>query len=90
MAKLLGKPGALEPDKIEQMPKGYYLGIDTGLSESYTVWSHPSGWPWDIWNPSPLMRRLGYTRNPATCGHEKKRLMLGSTQWRCADCGTEL
>jgi len=42
------------------------------------------------WNPSPLMRRLGFTRNPAVCVHNRKRLMLGSQVWRCVECGEDV
>ncbi len=38
-------------------------------------------------HPSPMMRRLGYTRNPATCIHHRKRYITSRT---CMDCGMSL
>jgi hypothetical protein len=86
MTKRLGKPGALEPTAVEKMPRGYSLGIDHDLGESYAV-SLPFH---DEDYVSPLMRMMGYTRSPNRCIHYRKRLLLGSTRWRCADCGTFL
>lgn len=41
------------------------------------------------WNLSPLMRRLGYTRNPDNCRHERK-CYQPSFGWWCKDCGDSL
>lgn len=86
MTKRLGRPGALEPDAVEKMPRGYSMGIDRSLVESFT-----SSFPFhDEDYVSPLMRMMGYTRSPNRCIHYRKRLLLGSSRWRCADCGAYL
>jgi hypothetical protein len=41
------------------------------------------------WNPSPLMRLLGYTKNPDTCGHSH-RSFTPRDGWWCKDCGDTL
>ena len=41
------------------------------------------------WNPSPLMRLLGYTRNPDTCRHERKGFTPRDGWW-CKECGDGL
>lgn len=41
------------------------------------------------WHPIPAMRRLGYSRNPDTCRHEKKGY-TPSFGWWCRDCGDSL
>lgn len=41
------------------------------------------------WNPSPLMRALGYTRNPDTCRHERKGFTPRDGWW-CKECGDSL
>lgn len=43
-----------------------------------------------VWHPDREMRRQGYTRNPAICVHERKRMSSATMQWRCRDCGTDL
>lgn len=81
---------ALEPSAIEKMPRGYFLGIDhaaPGSQDKMVQVFPPAVDPEYV---SPLMRRLGYTRNPLTCGHYRKRLYLGTTQWLCAECGERL
>lgn len=81
---------ALEfPDK----PSPYWHGKApfVMLDTSEWPWEHPpAGKHRAPLRPSPLMRRLGYTAHPDACTHYRKRLMLGSTQWTCADCGVRL
>lgn len=38
-------------------------------------------------HPDVTMMLRGYTRNPATCTHERKRMTDVSMAWRCIDCG---
>lgn len=38
-------------------------------------------------HPSIIMRRLGYSRNPMTCIHERKIMTTDTLKWRCKDCG---
>lgn len=38
-------------------------------------------------HPDVAMMMRGYTRNPATCTHERKRMTDVSMAWRCIDCG---
>lgn len=42
------------------------------------------------WNPDANARAHGYTRNPAICGHEKKRMNTAKMTFWCADCGEDL
>jgi len=41
------------------------------------------------YHPNPFMRKLGFTRNPAICGHERKQFYPGQG-WNCRDCGEEV
>lgn len=41
------------------------------------------------WNADPLMRKLGYWRNPDTCRHVVKGYMP-SEGWWCKECGEKL
>jgi len=41
------------------------------------------------WNPSPIMRLLGYTRNPDTCRHGRKGYTPREGWW-CMECGDSL
>src|SRR6185312_15819138 len=34
------------------------------------------------------MFSLGYTKNPATCHHDRKKMTDSTMRWRCMDCGT--
>lgn len=88
MTKRLGKAGAIEPTSVEKMPRGYFLGVDPGiLGEDRTVQVYPMH---DQEYVSPLMRRLGYSRNPSSCGHYRRSFRLGAERWHCADCGETL
>lgn len=89
----VGKPKALEPAAVEKMPRGYSLGIDRGIGEdrgAVQVYDINRDTFYSELEVSPMMRRLGYTRNPLNCGHYKKRRYLGSKVWECMDCGERL
>jgi hypothetical protein len=45
--------------------------------------------PFRDWNPSPLMRRLGYVKNPDTCSHSRKGFTPRDGWW-CKECGDSL
>lgn len=40
------------------------------------------------YHPNWFMRRLGYTRNPDICRHERKQYYNG--RWTCQDCGDDV
>ena len=40
------------------------------------------------YNLSPIMRALGYTKNPDTCIHHRRQYYNG--RWSCQDCGDSL
>jgi hypothetical protein len=81
----VGKPKAIEPDAIQTPGRkvDWTKRVVTNVGDFERLQA-------PTWNPSPLMRALGFTRNPMTCAHNRKRLMLGSDTWRCAECGEEL
>lgn len=72
---------AIEPTSIDKLPEGYRFGIDVASGNDFGAsYAHD-------FHPSPLMRRLGFSKNPATCSHYHKRYI---TRWFCADCGEYL
>ena len=77
-----GKPKVLEPTSIDKATPEWRFGVDYA-SATPAEQVEPL-------RPTPLMRALGYTRHPYDCSHYRKRLMLGSTIWRCAECGSQL
>lgn len=88
----VGEPKALEPTAIDKVSgKEKWLGIDCGQpGEDYgvtQVFDTRNFAPPVSWNPSMELRNLGYTRNPATCGHARKKFTASSMRWRCSDCG---
>lgn len=92
----VGKLKAVEPDAVEKMPKGYSLSIDEGIGtdkgimQVYDTRTNTLERKWVLdqyLSVSPLMRRLGYTRNPHDCLHFRKRMYLGMTRFQCSDCG---
>lgn len=84
--KRLGQQKAIEPDAIlmpSRQPSVYQqVRTPFGYAEKYQP--EPTG------NPSPLMMRLGFTRNPRHCSHVRKRMTAGIDGWRCLDCGTRV
>lgn len=79
----LGKPKPIEPASIDKTTAAYKFG-----------WNHASASPYieairmeDYYRPNLWQRIHGYTANPYTCGHYKKRF---KTRWVCIDCGSEL
>jgi len=77
-----GKHRAIEPSSVERITLAQRFGADMPSAKP-VEWDEPL-------RPSPLMRRLGYTAHPDACTHYRKRLILGSTRWTCADCGVRL
>jgi hypothetical protein len=73
---------AIEPTSIDKASPAQKFGLDMPSAR-------PEEWDEPL-RPSPLMRRLGYTAHPDACTHHRKRLMLGSTEWHCKDCGVAL
>lgn len=87
----LGKPKALEPTSFDS-PSMWRRrrregGIRAATGLVVTNEGHQELFATPTWHPDAHMRKLGYTRNPAICGHEHKRFR---THWVCADCGTEI
>ncbi len=89
LIKNAGKPKAIEPDAFYSpshaaRERGEFRD-DIGKVKTSEGWMHKIQPP--TWNPSPLMRALGYTRNPAICPHNRKRFIR---VWTCSDCGIGL
>jgi hypothetical protein len=84
-----GTKRALEPTSIDKVST-------EGRFDPSMPSARPVDWGYCIWGTNgpleatPMMRALGYTRHPSNCHHTKKRLHLGSTQWMCADCGSDV
>lgn len=79
----LGKPGAIEPTAVEKITPETKFGMDmpSAKVEAYLN---------DTFGVSPFMRRLGFTSNPRTCAHYRKRMYLGMERFQCSDCGALL
>lgn len=45
---------------------------------------------YNMFAPGWLDRLQGYTRHPFDCDHTKQHFKVGSKQWRCMDCGTQI
>jgi hypothetical protein len=85
----IGKPKAIEPDAFyspshaarERGELKDCINKVITNEGTFTRLQVPS------WNPSPMMRALGYDRNPATCSHDRKRFIR---TWVCSQCGIGL
>lgn len=77
----MGRPRVLEPTSIDKLKPGERFAVDPEMMYIPLQWREPDR------NPNPLMRALGFTSNPETCIHYRKRFR---TRWICSDCGVSL
>lgn len=89
MEKLTDGRKVLEPTSIDKISPAERFGLDTPQMRSVMDGLYAQA-ELDRYYVTPLMRRLGITKHPAICGHDRKKFADYAMKWVCMDCGTDL